>query len=297
MPFIRVPPACVSQRDFCLDQLDALRRNETGFYAIIDLAASTDATCWHTRLASDGGACSLFQNQPESAAAEQAPWLLPIKSGDTRIGLRRTVDEAMVAQNVSWVVSAAPVDVLANRLSRRLTVRLPDGDALFRYYDPRLLCGWWDVLSDDERVRFGAFGTRWYTLNMDGMLKGIALSGEPEVDPLEPPWQVSSEQYRVLIDLSECHQLVELLRKRQPGAFLNDERGAQWRFVNTHNPQAKSRHVTRLADRLKYCEIALQHGDNFADEPRWQPVWEAMERGNLRLTDALERFQSSLQPT
>lgn len=61
--------------------------------------------------------------------------------------------------------------------------------------------------------------------------------------------------------------------------------------MSKHVARAKAHRVTRLADRLRYCELALEHGESFAGEAGWQPVWKAMESGTLRLEEALEQVQ------
>jgi hypothetical protein len=290
MPFVQIPESLVAARETCMKTLAACQGGGQSLYAVIDLAASTDAKHWLSRLAQTADARSLFEQQPEAAATQHAPWLLRLAPDDRRIGLSHTVDEALVAWNVSWVESALAPDALATSLSRRLTARLPEGEALFRYYDPRLFPGWWGVLSDEERACFGAFGTRWWTLTAEGSLQADTLVGEVADDPFHPPWRINTAQQQALTRASEHQQLVSLLGKRRPEAFLNMRRGEQWHFVRTHDAGAEAHHVTHLADRLRYCELALEHGDDFAEQSRWQPVWAAMARQNQRLAAVLERL-------
>lgn len=291
MAFTQLPAALNAKRDACLARLESPRRGDRRLYAIVDLAASTDAAFWHARLAG-ANARSLFDGLPEAEATVQAPWLLCIEADDTRIGLRRTVDEALVAWNVAWVSSALPPDTLAQRLSRRFTARLPEGEALFRYYDPRLFSPWWSALSDGERACFGAFGAQWWSLAADGALHAESLPGEPTVDPLLPPWYVAPAQLQALTEASEHQQLTRFLGKRCPDAFLDMNRGEQWRFVRTHDADARARCLTQLADRLRYCELALEHGEGFALQARWQPVWAAMANGKQRFSQALELLEN-----
>lgn len=288
MPFVQIPESLAAARETCMAALVASQSDGMNLYAVIDLAASGDAEFWHVRLAG-AAACSLFDGQPESSAAPQAPWLLRIDAGDTRIGFRRIVEEALVAWNITWLASTLPLDELAKRLSRRLTARLPEGEVLFRYYDPRLFPDWWHVLSNDERAVFGAFGACWWTLAANGTLHAETLAGEPADDPFQPPWWVAPAQQQALTKASECQQLVSFLGKRRPAAFLNKNRGEQWQFVRTHDAQARARGVTHFIDRLRYCELALEYGGDFAVQPRWQSVWVATARSQ-RLAAALEQL-------
>lgn len=57
---------------------------------------------------------------------------------------------------------------------------------------------------------------------------------------------------------------------------------------------AKLRGITHLADRLRYCKLALAHGEDFADQADWQPLWASMASKQQRLIVALEQFTSAV---
>lgn len=287
MGFVRLPQRLIEGRDPLLGQLERIAR-QAPLYGLIDLAAASDAGHWHARLVKTRAARSLFEGQPESSAAQQAPWVLQPRTDDGAISLRRTVDEALACGSVCWIASELPLDELARRLSRRLTALLPDGSAaLFRYYDSRLFSSWWKRLPDEAKRDFGAFGTRWLALDPRGELYSEALSGVPERDPLQPPWKVTSEQQATLAETSERWQILDFLSRRHPELHRSMSRGDLWDFVARHDVGARSRHVQRFADRLKYCELAVQHGERFADEPRWINVWNAMAATGCRLAEAV----------
>lgn len=286
MPFVRLSEPLA---DACIATLGHHLEQGRQFYALIDLAAATDAAHWHAALARTSEAHSLFVAQPESAAALQAPWLLRLDV-EARPSLRHTVDEGLVAWNVVWIASELSSAELARRLSQRLTANLPEGEALFRYYDPRLLPAWWRALPVDRRACFGAFGTQWWTLDAACALHAMELAGEPEDDPVHVPWQPSPTELQALTQASELQQLVGFLGKRCPETFLDKNRGEQWQFARTHDANAKLRGITHLADRLRYCELALAHGEGFADRADWQPLWASMTSKQQRLIVALEQF-------
>jgi hypothetical protein len=291
MPFFRNPEQMTVESYACLAALNGCRDNSGYLYALIDLSATTDADYWLAKLARTQS-CNLFEKQPEAAGVEVAPWLLRIDADDTQISLRHTVDEGLVAWNVSWVETTLTLKELATRLSRRLTAHIEGGEALFRYYDSRLFPDWWRVLSEDQQSCFGAFGTCWWTLDADGSLQGLDLAGVPVNDPCRKPWQPTQEEQRTLTVTSEHQQLVSFLGKRHPDTFLDKQRGEQWRFVRRHDLQARAHHVTHLADRLRYCELALEYGDDFAEQSRWQSAWAAMMSGDQRLTEVLKQLHA-----
>lgn len=256
-------------------------------YAVVDLADPLIERYWRERLATHPAATNLFQGQPEESASEQAPWLISMNSLLNKPNaLQRSVDAAFGSNGISWVSSTLDLSALAARLARRMTACLPEGDALLRYYDPRLFAALWDGMTPDIQATFGAFGAHWWYLDMEMTLQSRALTGAPATDPFEPPLHCSPEQMQALLALSEWHQLVEFLCKRMPDKCLVMNRGQRFDFVSRHDAEARAHHVTDFADRLRYCELALEHGEGFADQPHWQTVLQRMRTYNTSLREA-----------
>lgn len=292
MPFPRIPPSLVPQRNACIEVLDKECASAGGrLYAIVDLARVTDTDHWHSRLTRAESAWNLFHGQPEEAAAKQAPWLVAIGDGGIRQGLYRSVDEALCSDGICWLTSTLDPTELVQRLARRLTAKLPEGEALFRYYDSRLFAPLWQALDVEAKTSFGAIGDHWWYLDADKILQRVVLPGTtpPSSDPWQPPMQCTPAQVEILVGVSERHQLVDFLGKRKPEAFLCMSPGQRLHFVTMHDADAKTRHVIRFADRLRYCELALEHGEHFAEQKTWLPVWQHMSQSNMRLDEAIGR--------
>lgn len=291
MSYPRISDALIPQRDECMSVLQAHVGNQ--LYAVLDLAALPIEHGWRERLKSHSAAANLFQGQPEESASERAPWLISMADLHNKHNiLQRTVDAAFTSDGVSWVASALDLSALARRLARRMTVRLPEGDALLRYYDPRLFAALWDGMTPDTQVAFGAFGHRWWYLDMDLTLQGRELAGTPAPDPFEPPLRCPPNQVQALLNLSERHQLVEFLCKRMPDKCLVMDRKHRFDFVTRHEAEARAHHVNGFADRLRYCELALEHGDDFARQPHWRKVFQNMRTENMSLREATSQIIS-----
>lgn len=84
-------------------------------------------------------AVALFDGTPDASLADAGPWLLDHERAGGNV--RRSFS-AMAGgpTGVSWLISAYPIESLADELRRRLDVRLPDGrTALLRFYDARIM--------------------------------------------------------------------------------------------------------------------------------------------------------------
>lgn len=258
MTQIQLPAQLESQVAAISTALAAQHTSDHGIYALIDLAASTETDAWLARLRKHRNALSLFAEQPEAAAPEQAPWLVQLLP-EERL-LKRSVVEALIANNTSWIVTSLDFKALAARLSARLTAQLlpqQKTEALFRYYDPRLFPGWWTSLTEEERCCFGTFGHAWLYLDADLTLSTLTLLGITPTDPVTTPWQVTAGQLATLTLLSERHQLTDFLHKRQPDRFSMLSPGEQWAFVCREDEAALAQQISGLADRLKHCERVL----------------------------------------
>lgn len=293
MSYPDIPSALRAQRDECLRVLrPPVRTRKAHLYAILDLAAASDASRWYRQVTTKSVARSLFDGQPEASAREQAPWLISIGHSDgAKDILQYTVNEAMASQSVCWLDSTLGIDELARRLACRMSVRLPEGDALLRYYDARLFAAFWRGLREEEQAHFGSFGERWWYLDENISLQDITLPGVAVDDSFEPPWHGTLEQMQALLNLSERHQLVDFLGKRMPDDFFAMDRGQRFHFVTRHDADARERHIKDFADRLRYCELALEYGDDFAGQSEWQLVWNEIVKHGIGLRAACTRTQ------
>ena len=289
----RIPDSLRALQESHVITLDRVSRGVSSkLYAIVDLCAISNPDRWYGRLTQRAAAKNLFTGQPEASASKQAAWLLEISDDDATVRgdlLHLTVEEAMWSQGIIWLESKLDRPTVAARLARRMTARHPNGEALLRYYDARLLPTLWRVLADNDLSTFGAVGDAWWFLDADAGLQNIDLPDtSPDMeDPYTPPLTFTQTQVDELLRVSEWHQLIDFLCKRQRDSFLSKSRGDRLRFVRHHDTAARQHHVHEFADRLYYCELALENGDSFAKQPAWQAVWATMQSQPIRLKAAI----------
>ncbi|MCD7100419.1 DUF4123 domain-containing protein [Stenotrophomonas sp. MMGLT7] len=261
-------------------------------YATIDLAAVENAEEWLELLKRSGGR-NLFASHPEAEAESLAAWQMGLgdASGHDKTLLGYSVEQALLSDGVTWLIGALPADEMATRLSRRLTARLPEGDALFRCYDPRLLPVIHEAWDQIPPHPFFALGSRWHFLDASFQLQYAPLTEPGPVDPFVPPMLVSDEQHRRLQAVSELHQLARFLGLRKPEQFFRIAPGDRLAFIALQRSNAAACGAARFADVLRYCELAMEHGAEFHRQPRWQEVWEQMLHTGLSLADAVSKAE------
>ncbi|WP_230964529.1 DUF4123 domain-containing protein, partial [Burkholderia stagnalis] len=77
------------------------------------------------------------------------------------------------ATGVSWLISAYPIESLADELRNRLDVRLPDGrTALLRFYDARIMADIASLMEFTQRMQFFVATFDWL-VEVNGKLKGV----------------------------------------------------------------------------------------------------------------------------
>lgn len=266
--------------------LDAARAGNGQLYAIVDLAAAEHASAWLTLLKREGTARNLFVSQPEAAAESLAAWLIPLGSGAAcnEVLLGFSVAQALLSDSVSWLVSALPTSEMTHRLSKRLTARLDQGDALFRYYDPRLLPVIHKEWSGSETHYFFDLGSTWHYLDSSFDLQALPLVSPGGSDSFAPPLRVSPSQHQALQSISELRQLVRLLGLRKPDAFYRIDPALRLDFVASQRLNAAGCGITKFIDLLHYCEFAMDHAEDFHQRVEWQVVWERMRSSKASLS-------------
>ncbi|KWA72795.1 hypothetical protein WL30_11370 [Burkholderia ubonensis] len=140
-------------------------------YALVDGLLYADAAN-ESPLQRSQSAVALFHGTPDASLAEAGPWLIDYvrASGITR---RTLSSMASSSAGVSWLISAYPIESLADELRNRLDVRLPDGrTALLRFYDARIMADMASLMEFTQRMQFFVATFDWL-VEVNGKLKGV----------------------------------------------------------------------------------------------------------------------------
>ncbi|KVT58002.1 DUF4123 domain-containing protein [Burkholderia ubonensis] len=140
-------------------------------YALVDGLLYADAAD-ASPLQRSQSAVALFDGTPDASLADAGPWLIDYERAAGTI--RQTLSiMASGSTGVSWLISAYPIESLADELRNRLDVRLPDGrTALLRFYDARIMAGMASLMEFTQRLQFFVATFDWL-VEVNGKLKGV----------------------------------------------------------------------------------------------------------------------------
>ncbi|WP_175916328.1 DUF4123 domain-containing protein [Burkholderia sp. BCC1638] len=140
-------------------------------YALVDGLLFEDAAGGSPPQRSQA-AVALFDGTPDASLADAGPWLLDYERATGNV--RRSLSVmAGGSAGVSWLISAYPIESLADELRGRLDARLPDGrTALLRFYDARVMADVASLMEFTQRMQFFVPTFDWL-VEVNGKLKGV----------------------------------------------------------------------------------------------------------------------------
>ncbi|KVD15437.1 DUF4123 domain-containing protein [Burkholderia ubonensis] len=140
-------------------------------YALVDGLLYANAAA-ASSLQRSQSVVALFDGTPDASLADAGPWL--IDYGRATGSIRQTLSTmARDSTGVSWLISAYPIESLADELRNRLDVRLPDGrTALLRFYDARIMTDMASLMEFTQRMQFFVATFDWL-VEVNGKLKGV----------------------------------------------------------------------------------------------------------------------------
>ncbi|WP_176047406.1 DUF4123 domain-containing protein [Burkholderia sp. BCC1644] len=140
-------------------------------YALVDGLLYADAANGSSPQRSRS-AVAVFDDTQDATLSDAGPWLFSYEHAPGRI--RQTL-AAMAAgpTGVTWLISAYPIESLADELRRRLDVRLPDGrTALLRFFDARIMPNMASLMEFTQRMQFFVPTFDWL-VEVNGKLRGV----------------------------------------------------------------------------------------------------------------------------
>jgi hypothetical protein len=121
------------------------------------------------------GSWGLFSLTADDTLSPAGPWLMDAAKG-VPSNLAIATALAKSPAGVSWLISRLDLRALADALTQRLDVRMPDGTvSLLRWYDARLLPGIVGVMTEQQRQMFFAPAHDWL-VQINGELTRVCTS-------------------------------------------------------------------------------------------------------------------------
>lgn len=199
-------------------------------------------------------------------------------------------DTGIVWPASSVIVSALTHEALVAHLAPMIDVQLEQMDStmLMRFFDPRVLPFWLDMLPA-EHLAWLARGVRgWIYRDAQENLRTTQIETPPKVDSIATfPLQLSQQQEDDLLAACYPYTMVERLRAEFPALMERVPTAQHYDFVRNQLDRCRGYGADSPASMLIYCELALNYGPRFDEHPAMGPVFAALGDGQ-GLPQALE---------
>ncbi|RQP23753.1 DUF4123 domain-containing protein [Piscinibacter terrae] len=262
-------------------------------YALLDgalLKGFSQQTRRHWLLAAG---VSLFGDDADAAATEVGPLLFELNAGadadEFPLGM---VDDTMGMCAGSVVESELPGVDLAKRLSRFLDVRLDDGSMMvMRFFDPRVLPAWLEVLPDQYKAELGSVVSRWLYRDHSLEMRSWCFDLQ-EPTSAQFPWAVAAQDEQRLMDRCLPYTVIARFSKEDPQALRKVPLNQQYSFFSQQIERCRSRGLESMGDIEVYCGLAIEVGQAFDETAAFGRCLAEVNAG-CSLGEALSRLDDN----
>lgn len=202
------------------------------------------------------------------AAQENATFAGPILLIHKRLAECRTLKWLSEALNqysfASLMSSSQPLIALTSHLTWLTDVQHDDGtEWVMRYYDPRILPHWLEVLTPEQKSLALHAIHRWIYLDVRGQWQ--IIEGEDKAIPATPehPMRLSAQQHEQLMQKCLPYMLMGMLNDDDPSLLESIAKYQRYDYLNEQSLKARSHHLDSMMDIKTYCMLALMLGTDF----------------------------------
>lgn len=214
---------------------------------------------------------SLFEGTKDRAASDVGPVLVLIAENGNRIAAKSLFlwlsKYAGDTSSTIIIVSPLTINMIHIRLSARLKVKLSEEmDALFRFYDPRVLAALPIILGEHEKEVFFGLASCWIYPNRSGGLETLTTTFRVD-DDFNAPLALSSQQEFAFIAASEIDQVLDLLRTILPLKMAEISVSEQYHSVKKIICDAQLVGITSTLGCAIFAGMFIKGGSKMADSP------------------------------
>jgi hypothetical protein len=224
-------------------------------------------------------------------AQEASAWLMQL-SRDPR-GQRdfdATMEWSDSSACATWLHSALPTHVLAHALNERTKAVLPDDyRVLLRCYDPRVLPEIHAVLREEQAERYWELSGQWGYVDRARTFRLVELTPASESAAFEAPLVLTQPQADQLLAAAEVDTVMPELVRESPDAFLALPVTDMAAFTKRTLQKADQFRLETLADRVMFCVLALELGEDFEASGEWALLMPKVKSRQLTLLRAIEQ--------
>lgn len=233
------------------------------YYALVD-AAQVPELRNHTSLVKHLRGVSLFSLTEEHGIEKYGPILVPLRDSDDK-DINSILIRAMKrGWTVSWLSAALSLMELAEHLAQYLNGRLADGcEVLVRYYDPRVLPAFFDIMGGDVvdglMIPIGQWS--WWDRQMNFITR--VGGGAPFIDDsveINIPQEVQKAFSKLATEDLIHGMLLEHCDKDEFSSWLPH---TLYLAIKRHVIAAKQVGLTSLTNIYLYVSLAMRVHPNF----------------------------------
>ncbi|WP_175831958.1 DUF4123 domain-containing protein [Burkholderia cepacia] len=227
-------------------------------------------------------AASLLDNADDDARIV-GPLLFEWQPAD---GSADAADEAD-PRDIPWsaasvLVSPLTLAQLAAHLVPMVDVQLEQMESamLMRFFDPRVLPFWLDMLPAAHRAYLAQGVRRWLHLDTELTVQATEITAPANVKQVaEFPLQLSQVQEDDLLAACYPYTMIERLRAEKPALLASLPAAQHYGFVRDQLARCQAHGAESAVSLLIYCELALRYGPRFDEHPAMVAVFDAVAQG------------------
>ncbi|WP_342705547.1 DUF4123 domain-containing protein [Burkholderia arboris] len=270
------------------DALQAALSSQDGLHAyvlidgaLLETLADEEKASWPAFVAA-----SLLDNADDDARAV-GPLLFewaPLADGADAIEPRSIPWPA-----ASLLVSPLPLERLAAHLAPMVDVQLEQMESvmLMRFFDPRVLPFWLDMLPAAHRAYLAQGVRHWIHRDTELRIRTAEIAVPAHArQAAEFPLQLSQAQEDGLLAACYPYTMLERLRAEKPALLASLPAAQHYGFVRDQLARCQAHGAESAVSLLIYCELALRYGARFDEDPAMAAVFDAVAQGQA-FPDAL----------
>ncbi|WP_175911552.1 DUF4123 domain-containing protein [Burkholderia metallica] len=204
--------------------------------------------------------------------------------------------DAIEPRSIPWpaasvLVSPLSLERLAAHLAPMVDVQLEQMESvmLMRFFDPRVLPFWLDMLPAAHRAYLAQGVRHWIHRDSALQIRTVEIAAPANVgQAAEFPLQLTQAQEDDLLAACYPYTMLERLRVEKPALLASLPAEAHYGFVHDQLVRCRAHGAESAASLLIYCELALRYGARFDEDPAMAVVFDAVEQGEA-FPEALAR--------
>ncbi|MCA8000985.1 DUF4123 domain-containing protein [Burkholderia metallica] len=204
--------------------------------------------------------------------------------------------DAIEPRSIPWpaasvLVSPLSLERLAAHLAPMVDVQLEQMESvmLMRFFDPRVLPFWLDMLPAAHRAYLAQGVRHWIHRDSALQIRTVEIAAPANVGrAAEFPLQLTQAQEDDLLAACYPYTMLERLRVEKPALLASLPAEAHYGFVRDQLVRCRAHGAESAASLLIYCELALRYGARFDEDPAMAVVFDAVAQGEA-FPEALAR--------